>query len=185
MGRRITTTHLLDNVRLTGKVPVTRLGHIRVSFHGITPLHFFLQFTMLLILALLLLPAIAQRADNESLCDYYATQLYGANTTTNQYKLLQSIFALAFAGGSVLLNASNELTGIFNPGTFGGVPVNLVPWFDGSIASTNLNNQPVAIDWLDGGQTKDVFTLFLTGQTSSLQFSNATNELYDHHSFIV
>jgi len=144
-----------------------------------------LQFTMWLILALLLLPAIGQRADNETLCDYYATQLYGANTTTNQYKLLQSIFALAFAGGSVLLNASNELTGIFNPGTFGGVPVDLLPWFNGSIQTTNLNNNAVAINWLDGGQTKDVFTLFLTGQTSSIQFNNETNEAYDLYSFIL
>ena len=141
---------------------------------------FFLQSTMFLILALLLLPAIAQRADNETLCDYYAIQRYGSNTTTNQFKLLQGIFALAFAGGSVLLNASDELTGIFNPGTFGGVPVTLLPWFNGTRATTNLNNMPVAINWLDGGgetvQTKDVFTLFLTGQTSSIQFSNQTNE---------
>jgi len=130
------------------------MRHIRVHFHGIQVYTSFLQSTMFLILALLLLPAIAQRAANETLCDYYAIQRYGSNTTTNQFKLLQGIFALAFAGGSVLLNASDELTGIFNAGTFGGVPVTLLPWFDGTLESTNINNAPAAINWLNGGRQR-------------------------------
>lgn len=143
-------------------------------------------FGLLLVASLLGRQAWAQRPSNASLCDYYATSLYGANTTDNQFRLIQSILALAFAGGSGLANVSTELTGIFNPGTVVNpngttIPVDLQPWFNGSIDSTNLNNLPVGVNWLDAGG-KAPLQAFLNGQTSSIVMSNTTNEyrLFNH-----
>lgn len=41
--------------------------------------------------------------------------------------------------------------------------------------TTNLNDQPVGINWLDGGST-DVFYKFLSGSTNSIIMSNSTNQ---------
>lgn len=120
---------------------------------------------------------LAQRPNNASICDYYTIQLYGANTTATQTRLMQHIVSLAFAGGASLPNASAELTGILNPGKFEGEDVNLLPWFNGSIDSTNLNNQPVGIDWLDGGGTEPLLA-FLNGSTDTVEIDPGSNELY-------
>jgi hypothetical protein len=87
---------------------------------------------------------------------------------------MQRIISLAFGGGADVPNAT-DITGIVNPGTYQGVPVNLRPWFDGSKASTNLNNQPVGVNWLDGGVQP--LNDFLTNGQSAIQFStNTTNQ---------
>jgi hypothetical protein len=117
----------------------------------------------------------AQRPSNATICDYYAINNYGANTTANQLRLMQSILGLAFAGAGTLPGVSPEITGIFNPGSFNGTPVNLQPWFNASKDSTNLNDQAVAVNWLDGGGTTPIFA-FLTGATSTIIFPNTTNE---------
>jgi hypothetical protein len=97
---------------------------------------------MLVVLAILFGVSLAQRPTNASTCDYYAQSLYGANTTATQFQLVQGIVALAFGGGFNLSNVSSDITGILNPGTFQNLTVDLRPWFNGSIDSTNLNNQP-------------------------------------------
>ncbi|MCJ1437037.1 hypothetical protein MMC27_006422 [Xylographa pallens] len=106
---------------------------------------------MLFVFAILFGVSLAQRPSNASICDYYAESLYGTNSSATQFQLIQSIVALAFSGGSNLTNVSSDITGILNPGTFQGLGVDLQPWFNGAIDSTNLNNQPVGIDWLDDG----------------------------------
>lgn len=130
---------------------------------------------MLAFLAILFGASLAQRPPNSSTCDYYATSLYGSNTNTTQFQLIQSIVALAFGGGFNLSNVSSELTGILNPGTFQNLTVDLRPWFNGSIDSTNLNNQAVGINWLDDGAT-DPLHKFLSGQTPNVVLTNTTNE---------
>ncbi|RDW85948.1 hypothetical protein BP5796_04273 [Coleophoma crateriformis] len=125
--------------------------------------------------------SLAQRPSTASTCDYYAEQLYGTNTSDTQHKLIESIVSLAFGGGSTVPNVSTSLTGIFNPGSFQSLNVDLRPWFDGSLASTNLNNQGVGVDWLDGGGAAPLHE-FLNGTTSSVILSNTTNqyELFTH-----
>ncbi|KAH8802513.1 hypothetical protein F5884DRAFT_473714 [Xylogone sp. PMI_703] len=125
--------------------------------------------------------SLAQRPSNSSICDYYATTLYGTNTSTTQFRLMQNIVALAFGGGTHLPGASNDSTGILNPGTFEGLRVNLRSWFDGSKATTNLNNQPVGINWLDGGAQAPLMS-FLDGDTDNVVIANTTNEyrLFTH-----
>jgi hypothetical protein len=132
-------------------------------------------FKMLFAVALLFGVSLAQRPSNLTICDYYALNLYGANTNTTQLKLMQSIVSLAYAGGANLPNVPTDLTGVFNPGTFNGTPVDLQSWFNGSKESTNLNGAPVATDWLDGGGLAPL-EAFLTGQTATVNINNSTNQ---------
>ncbi|PNP55134.1 hypothetical protein THARTR1_04823 [Trichoderma harzianum] len=135
--------------------------------------------------AVLLLAAgrqsLAQRAGNESICDYYAARRYGENNGTTQLLLVQSIVTLAYAGSAGLPNPIDDNTGIFNKGSFDGIGVYLRPWFDGSKATTNLNNQPVGIDWLDGGATGPLKS-FLNGSSNSVDIDKSTNQyrLFTH-----
>ena len=133
---------------------------------------------MLFAVVLLLLGvSSAQRPSNATICDYYAISNFGANTTATQLKLMSSILALAFGGAGSLPNVNSNITGIFNQGSYQGTPVDLQPWFNGSKDSTNLNNQPVGINWLDGGGTGPIFS-FLSGGTQNLTFTNGSNEAY-------
>jgi hypothetical protein len=130
---------------------------------------------MLVVLAILFGVSFAQRPTNASTCDYYAESLYGVNSSTTQFQLIQSIVALAFGGGFNLSNVSSDITGILNPGTFQNLTVDLRPWFNGSIDSSNLNDQPVGINWLDDGGTDPLYS-FLSGQTPNVVLTNGTNE---------
>lgn len=78
----------------------------------------------------------AQRPSNLSICDYYAESRYGANNVTTQFRLMQSIVALAFGGGRGVDGTEPDSTGILNPGRFDGQDVNLRSWFDGTSTVT-------------------------------------------------
>ena len=130
---------------------------------------------MLLLFTLLAGLGVAQRPSNASVCDYYAQARYGSNTSTTQHQLIEGIIALAFAGNKATSNASSSLTGIFNPGTFQDTEVDLLQFFDGSIDSTNLNNQPVGINWLDGGGLDPLYS-YLNGTTPSIVLDDSTNQ---------
>lgn len=130
---------------------------------------------LFLLFALLFSLSLAQRPSNSSLCDYYAGKLYGESNDTTQDALIYSIVSLAFGGPGNLSGVSQNLTGILNPGFFNGLGVNLIPWFDGSIDSTNLNNAPVGINWMDGGGIKPLSD-YVEGVTSSVLITNNTNQ---------
>lgn len=134
------------------------------------------QSAMLLLLVSLFTLSLAQRPSNTSTCDFYAQSLYASDTSEAQYDLVQHIVALAF-GGAPPNNATfaSDLTGILLPGSFQDLLVKLQPWFNGSIDSTNLNNQPVGIDWLDGVGL-DPLHAYLNGTTSSVVLANTTNQ---------
>jgi hypothetical protein len=118
----------------------------------------------------------AQRPGNASICDYYAQVNYGANTSDTQLRLIEGIVSLAFHGGGNLTNVSDpSLTGILNPSSFAGVAVDLRQFFNGTRASTNLNNQPVGINWLDDGALDPLYT-FLSGQSPIVISANTTNQ---------
>ncbi|KAF5125184.1 hypothetical protein E5D57_009870 [Metarhizium anisopliae] len=125
---------------------------------------------------------LADRPNDQSICDYYASQRYGASNSTTQLRLMQGIVAYAYAGGNTLPNPATNSTGIFNPGQFNGYNVYLRPWFDGSKATTNLNNQAVGVDWLDGGGTEPLIA-FLNGSTKSADIKNGTNQ-YQYKTFL-
>ena len=135
------------------------------------------RYSMLLILALLFGLTQALHPGNASMCNYYARQLLGANNSDTQFQFVQSVVTLAFAGGEFPgSNVSSDLTGILNPGTFNNESIDLQPWFNGSIASTNLNDQPVGINWLDDGEIQPLYD-FLRGMTPNVELKNSTNEL--------
>lgn len=128
---------------------------------------------LFIVLVLFISACQAQRsATNLTTCDYYAQQLYGQNNNVTQYRLIQHIVSLAFGGGGFSgSNVSSDLTGILYPGSLSGVSVDLRPWFNGTIDSTNLYNQPVGINWLDDGETQPLYD-FLSGQTTEVVFSS-------------
>lgn len=89
---------------------------------------------------------------------------------------MQHIVALAFGGApSSDNNISSDITGILNPGTFQDLSVDLAPWFNGIIDSTNLNDQAVGINWLDDGGL-DPLHSYLNGSTSNVMLTNTTNQ---------
>ncbi|KAM5520455.1 hypothetical protein FOXYSP1_14345 [Fusarium oxysporum f. sp. phaseoli] len=138
-----------------------------------------------LLLSLLRREVLADRPPNQSVCDYYAAQRYGESNSTTQLRLMQSIVAYAYAGGSSLPHAESNSTGIFNHGQFEGQNVYLRPWFDGSNATTNLNEQAVVVDWLDGGGTAPLIA-FLNGSTATAEIKNGTNQykLFSHWYYV-
>ena len=121
--------------------------------------------------------AAAQRPSNISLCDYYAEELYDASNNDTQFQLVQDIVALAFGGPPNSSSAYSNITGILNPGIFQNQKVNLRPWFNGSITSSNLNNAPAAINWLDGGGLEPLHR-YLNGDAHNLNFTISSNQKY-------
>ncbi|KFY86979.1 hypothetical protein V500_07274 [Pseudogymnoascus sp. VKM F-4518 (FW-2643)] len=99
--------------------------------------------------------------------------------------MMQGIVSLAFGGPAAATNDSDSLpdglTGILNPGVHDGVIINLLPFFNGSIASTNLNNLAVGINWLDDGGITPLVN-FWSGKTDTVVLRNTTNEyrLFGH-----
>lgn len=82
--------------------------------------------------------AFAQRPANESICDYYTTVLLKTNNARNQYTLLTLLVNTAIIGNYTQPNVGVSVPGIFNSkGMYNGIMVNLMPYFDGSLASTN------------------------------------------------
>lgn len=119
----------------------------------------------------------SQRPDNESICDYYAKTLYGSNTNETQFRLIQSIVTVAYAGPlGIITNGSSNLTGIWNPGSYQGTAVNLMPFFDGSLDSTNLNGAPVGVNWTDSGLKP--MEEYLLGTSSNVELASTSNTLY-------
>lgn len=97
--------------------------------------------------------AVAQRPTNESICDYYTTALLKTNNATNQYTLLTLLVNTVVIGNYTQPNVGISVPGILNPdGMYNGTKVNLMPYFDGGLASSNNGgNMGVAKNFLDGG----------------------------------
>jgi hypothetical protein len=97
--------------------------------------------------------AVAQRPMNMSICDYYTTALLKDNTAANQKMLLTLVVNTAVVGNYTKPNVGIAVPGILNPkGMYNETPVNLVPYFNGGLKSTNRGGSSgVAVDFLDGG----------------------------------
>lgn len=135
-----------------------------------------LQFsTVVAILTLLLGAVCAQRPTNASVCDYYATARFGANSSATQLKFIQSVVSLAFEGGTKLNNVSSDITGILRKGRFNNQDIDLLQYFNGSRNSTNVNNAAIGINWLDQGGTTPL-AAFLAGETQTLNLAESSNQ---------
>lgn len=126
-------------------------------------------------LTFLLRIACAQRPTNASVCDYYATARYGSNSSDTQLKFIQNVVCLAFEGGTKLNNVSSDITGILRKGRFNNMDIDLLQYFNGSRASTNVNNAPIGINWLDQGGTTPL-AAFLAGESQTLNLADTSNQ---------
>ncbi|KAJ4164712.1 hypothetical protein LMH87_006374 [Akanthomyces muscarius] len=124
--------------------------------------------------------AAAQRGD-ASICDYYAKENYGDDSMESQLKLMTGIVAFAYAGGDDLDGADKNSSGIFKVGSIGNDVVYLRPYFDGTMNTTNLNDQAVALNWLDGGGVAPL-QAFINGTTNTADIKKGTNQytLFTH-----
>src|SRR5579862_6223919 len=95
---------------------------------------------------------VAQRPSNTSICDYYTDALLKNNTAANQLKLLTLVVNTVVIGNYTTPNVGISVPGILKPGTINGTAVNLAPYFNGGLASTNGGGpQGEVVNFLDGG----------------------------------
>jgi hypothetical protein len=136
-------------------------------------LHFL---TAIVYLALFIDHGVAQRPSSATVCDYYAQTRFGANSSATQLRFMQNVVCLAFEGGSSLNNVSSDLTGILRRGKFLGNDIDLLPYFNGSKASTNVNNAPIGINWMDQGGTVPLASFLAGGDSQTLVLANTSNQ---------
>jgi hypothetical protein len=94
--------------------------------------------------------ATAQRPSSTSICDYYTTALLKENNATNQMTVLTLVVNTALIGNYTMPNVGVSVNGILNKGTYNGTEVNLLPYFDGTLKSTNRGSAS-AVSFLDDG----------------------------------
>ena len=111
--------------------------------------------SVLLALAAVFCTAQAQRPENISICDYYTPVLFGDNSAANQYKHLTYLVNTAVIGSYNNTHAKAadvKVSGILAPGEFNGTKVNLLPYFNGGLKSTERGGSAgVAVNFLDDG----------------------------------
>ncbi|KAH6715048.1 hypothetical protein BKA61DRAFT_631899 [Leptodontidium sp. MPI-SDFR-AT-0119] len=91
-------------------------------------------------------------AQAPSFCDKYTTALFTDNTAANQYKLLVAVVNTAVIGNYSETKTGAVVPGILAPGQVGGVSVDLLPYFNGVLASTNQGGASgVSVNFLDDG----------------------------------
>ena len=86
-----------------------------------------------------------------SLCDKYTTALLTDNTPSNQYTLLTLLVNTVVIGNYTTPNTGVAVPGILAPAEYMGEQVNLLPYFNGCLLSTNVNDVPSSVNFLDGG----------------------------------
>lgn len=95
---------------------------------------------------------LAQRPNGTSICDYYTKELLDENDSTNQYTLLTLLVNTAVIGNYTKPNVGIMVPGILAPGKYNDTEVNLLPYFNGGLYSSNRGGDSgVAINFLDDG----------------------------------
>ncbi|KAG8156298.1 hypothetical protein KVR01_013833 [Diaporthe batatas] len=114
----------------------------------------------------------AQRPADVPMCDYYTKAILKENTAENQLTLLTVLVNTVVIGNYTMPNVGIAVPGILAPGKFEGVDVNLLPYFDGSMASSNRGGSSgVAVNNLDGGGAEPLkMNLPANSETSNQYF---------------
>lgn len=94
---------------------------------------------------------LAQRPNDTSICDYYTTALLKENNATNQMTLLTLLVNTAVIGNYTKPNVGIKVDGILAPGKYNDTDVNLLPYFDGGLYSSNRGDKATAVNFLDDG----------------------------------
>jgi len=127
-----------------------------------------------------------------TICEKYTP----ANTT--QHAWITQLVNLAFTGAYTPLpdlwpanpNGTYQSSGILDPNAiyrdpcFTVTPINLVPYFNGTYASSNRASHPTAITFLDGGSTPALLSNVPAWSTSSNQYKLFTH-LYEYFGIIL
>ncbi|KAF1989331.1 hypothetical protein K402DRAFT_418613 [Aulographum hederae CBS 113979] len=93
----------------------------------------------------------ADRPKNTSICDYYTTALLKENNATTQLTLLTLVVNTAVIGNYTMPNVGIAVPGILAPGKFNDMDVDLLQYFNGSLASANRDDSGVKVNFLDDG----------------------------------
>lgn len=121
---------------------------------------------------------MAQRPANVSICDYYAPLYFGGeNTAVNQHSFM-NVLVNRFAFGGITLESGENITGFLSPGTYQGKPVNLLPHFNGGLASANQGgSHGVAISIInpDASGLAPVYPHFTPNGTNLVQNVHLTH----------
>jgi len=129
--------------------------------------------------------AAAARPTNTSICDYYTTAVLMNNTAANQYGLVQALVNTVVIGNYTKPNVGIMVPGILAKGTFNGTAVNLLPYFDGMLASSNRGGSSgVAVNFLDGGAATPILAGMPANSTSSNQYKLLTH-LYQYFGYLL
>lgn len=127
-------------------------------------------------LAAVAAPALAQ---NMSICDKYTTALLKENTGANQLTLLTLLVNTVVIGNYTQPNM-NAVPGILAKGMYNGTEVNLLPYFNGALASSNRGGSSgVSINFLDDGGAVPLMMNKPANGTSSNQYKLMTH-LYQY-----
>lgn len=102
--------------------------------------------------------AAGVEAVGTSVCDKYTMALLKDNTPENQATLVTLLVKTAalgsFTGPGTQLDSLPgsmvKVPGILAPGEVNGEKINLMPYFTGELASTNVDDKPTSVNWLDG-----------------------------------
>jgi len=119
----------------------------------------------------------AQRPTNTSICDYYTTALLKNNTAANQATILTLLVNTVVIGNYTKPKIEGvtfpdvKVPGILANGTVNGTEVNLLPYFNGGLASSNRGgNSGVAVNFLDDGGAVPLMNNKPANGTSSNQY---------------
>lgn len=92
------------------------------------------------------------RPKNTSICDYYAAAALGQSNSSTQYTLLTLLVNTALVGNYSNSSTSHVPGILASNATINGTSVNLLPYFDGTLASSNRGGKVgKSINFLDDG----------------------------------
>ncbi|TGJ88370.1 hypothetical protein E0Z10_g396 [Xylaria hypoxylon] len=130
-----------------------------------------MRFSKATLLAVVANTVQAQRPDSTSICDYYTTALLKDNTADNQATLLTLVVNTVVIGNYTQPNVGIMVPGILAPGQFDGTDVDLLPYFNGELASSNRGgDEGVSINFLDGGGAEPLMKNMPANDDSSTQY---------------
>lgn len=100
----------------------------------------------------------------------YTTALLKENNATTQNTLVTLVVNTAIIGNYTQSNVGFILPGILAEGTYNGTTVNLLPYFDGALLSTNMGGKSgVSQSFLDGGGAAPLMMGLPANDTTSNQ----------------
>lgn len=135
-----------------------------------------------LVAALALAGSAFAQSSNMSICDKYTTALLKNNTAANQLTLLTLLVNTAVIGNYTkptipgITFPNVKVAGILANGTVNGTQVNLLPYFNGGLASSNRGGSAgVAVNFLDDGGAAPLMNNMPANGTSSNQYKLLTH----------